>query len=77
MIFNHQLTASSERDSRHGAKHGRLHGNSAWCSARSSLPKYFQVYIFYSNLIFPFQRSLYASELTLFDSVVKDELFNS
>ncbi|XP_067016808.1 sushi, von Willebrand factor type A, EGF and pentraxin domain-containing protein 1-like isoform X2 [Acropora muricata] len=43
MIFNHQLTASSERDSRHGAKHGRLHGNSAWCSARSSLPKYFQI----------------------------------
>ncbi|XP_015755011.1 PREDICTED: sushi, von Willebrand factor type A, EGF and pentraxin domain-containing protein 1-like isoform X2 [Acropora digitifera] len=43
MIFNYQLTASSERDSRHGAKHGRLHGNSAWCSARSSLPKYFQI----------------------------------
>lgn len=45
MIFSRQLSASSERDSRHGAKHGRLHGNTAWCSARSSLPKYFQVYI--------------------------------
>ncbi|KAL9989269.1 hypothetical protein ACROYT_G003802 [Oculina patagonica] len=43
MIFSHQLSASSERDSRHRAKHGRLHGSSAWCSARSSFPKYFQI----------------------------------
>lgn len=43
MIFSRQLSASSERDSRHTARHGRLDGNSAWCSARSSFAKYFQI----------------------------------
>lgn len=43
MIFSRQLSASSERDSRHSARHGRLDGNSAWCSARSSFAKYFQI----------------------------------
>ncbi|XP_068694975.1 sushi, von Willebrand factor type A, EGF and pentraxin domain-containing protein 1-like isoform X1 [Montipora foliosa] len=43
MIFSNQITASSERDPGHSAKYGRLDGNSAWCSARSSLPEYFQI----------------------------------
>ncbi|XP_048586831.1 sushi, von Willebrand factor type A, EGF and pentraxin domain-containing protein 1-like isoform X3 [Nematostella vectensis] len=42
-IADHLLSASSERDSRHAAKHARLNSNSAWCSARSEFAKYLQV----------------------------------
>ena len=42
-LEDNQFSASSERNSRHGASRARLHGNSAWCSARSLDMKYLQV----------------------------------
>ena len=37
------MSASSERNSQHAAHHARLHGNTAWCSARSSFTKFLQI----------------------------------
>ena len=37
------LSASSERDSSHSAKHARLFDSRAWCSARSEYEKYIEV----------------------------------
>lgn len=42
-ITSNMLSASSERDLYHRAKHARLFTNRAWCSARSEFVKYFEV----------------------------------
>ena len=42
-ILDNQISSSSDRDSQHSAHQARLHGNSAWCSARSKHTKFLQI----------------------------------
>jgi hypothetical protein len=42
-VEDNQMTSSSHHDNTHAASHGRLYGDTSWCSATSSLAEYIQI----------------------------------